>query len=329
MAESVPAAKRGWLVVLHGGMGTVGGYLAASGLATLLVPHFTWRILWLMNLPTGLLMLVLNRWIPESPRFLLQRGLVEQARKVMARYGVILEMDGRAEVPAPAVSTTKMPYAGMSKLFRRPFLPRTTTVVLYGLGYGVVNWGFITFLPTFLEDAGFKGAAGTKLLFYSSLLAVPGTVLVAYLYGLWSSKRTMITYACATVVALAGFALLPHEAAAVNRTLLVALVGILLIASGGVISMLSPYTAEVYPTYLRGTGSGLAAGSSKLGGVFGPFLAAALAGAAGLTLPALVMAMPMGVAAGVLAWKGVETRGRRLEDISEIEQPVPAAVADR
>ncbi|MBV9879961.1 MAG: MFS transporter, partial [Gemmatirosa sp.] len=61
MTEAMPARDRGWLVVLHGGLATVGGYLVASGLATLLEPHYSWRILWLPGLPTGLLLLVLNR----------------------------------------------------------------------------------------------------------------------------------------------------------------------------------------------------------------------------------------------------------------------------
>ena len=92
MAESVPAKSRGWLVVLHGGMGTVGGTLAAAGFAALLEPTWSWRILWLMNLPTGILMLILNRWIPESPRYLLDRGRIDEARGVMARYGVAIEV---------------------------------------------------------------------------------------------------------------------------------------------------------------------------------------------------------------------------------------------
>jgi putative MFS transporter len=92
MAESVPAKSRGWLVVLHGGMGTVGGTLAAAGFAALLEPTWSWRILWLMNLPTGIMMLILNRWIPESPRFLLDRGRIAEARAVMARYGVVIEI---------------------------------------------------------------------------------------------------------------------------------------------------------------------------------------------------------------------------------------------
>ncbi|HET7464612.1 MAG TPA: MFS transporter, partial [Longimicrobium sp.] len=90
MAESMPAKKRGWLVVLHGGLGTVAGYLLASGLAALLEPHFSWRILWFAGLPSGLLLLVLNHWIPESPRFLLEHGRVDEAERVLARYGVVL-----------------------------------------------------------------------------------------------------------------------------------------------------------------------------------------------------------------------------------------------
>lgn len=84
------------------------------------------------------------------------------------------------------------------------------------------------------------------------------------------------------------------------------------------IAILSPYTAEVYPTPLRGTGSGLAAASSKVGGVFGPPLVASLLATTGtLTIPALVVAAPMVLAAAVLAGTGLETRGRRLEEIAE------------
>src|SRR3954453_23090996 len=90
MAESVPAGPRGWLVVRHGGMGTVGGTPPAAGFAALLEPVYSWRALWLMNLPTGIAMLILNRWIPESPRFLLDQGRVDEASHVLAQYGVTL-----------------------------------------------------------------------------------------------------------------------------------------------------------------------------------------------------------------------------------------------
>ncbi|MBS0340277.1 MAG: MFS transporter, partial [Proteobacteria bacterium] len=85
MAETVPAAHRGWLLVALGGVGTSAGYLLAAGSADLLVPLFSWRALWLLGLPTGLLIILLGRYIPESPRFLANAGLFDQARAVLAR----------------------------------------------------------------------------------------------------------------------------------------------------------------------------------------------------------------------------------------------------
>src|SRR5690606_38176098 len=86
MAETVPAAHRGWLLVALGGIGTSGGYLLAAAAAAALEPLFSWRILWLLGLPTGALIIVLNRFIPESPRFLASMGLQGQARALLARF---------------------------------------------------------------------------------------------------------------------------------------------------------------------------------------------------------------------------------------------------
>src|SRR5512141_2177062 len=74
LAEMMPSKHRGWALVLVGGLGAVGGYFAASGFSALLQPTFGWRILWLLNLPTGLLLVLLGNFIPESAQFLLARG---------------------------------------------------------------------------------------------------------------------------------------------------------------------------------------------------------------------------------------------------------------
>ena len=74
LAEMMPSKHRGWALVLVGGLGAVGGYFVASGFAATLEPIFSWRILSLINLPTGLILLGLGRFIPESAKFLLARG---------------------------------------------------------------------------------------------------------------------------------------------------------------------------------------------------------------------------------------------------------------
>ncbi|MEP6509627.1 MAG: MFS transporter, partial [Gemmatimonadales bacterium] len=322
MTESMPAKRRGWLVVLHGGMGTVGGYLIASGLAALLEPRYTWRILWFAGLPTGLLMLVLNRWIPESPRFLLEHGRIDEAESVMSRYGVVLTRrdDNGESVEEEALVNNRKSGSRLISLFRHPYLLHTITVGLYGGAWGLVNWGFMTFTPTILRDRGLDGGSASKLLFWSALIAVPATVLVAYLYGLWSSRKTMVLFAGITTLALAAFAVVDPGAGGRNMSMLMPLMVLLLIGSGGIISMLSPYTAEVYPTAFRGTGSGWAAGSSKVGGIIAPPAAVMLlALVPGFRLIALVVAVPVAISGVLLLFAGVETRDRALEELQTAE----------
>ena len=321
MAESIPARRRGWLVVLHGGLGAAVGYLVAAGLAAWLEPQFTWRMLWFAGLPTGLVLLVLNYWIPESPRYLLEHGRVEDAEAVMRRYGIEITTAPEALVKttasAPSAIQAPRSRARARSLFKPPYLGHTITVLAYGLSWGLVNWGFLTFLPTILRDRGLSAVAANRLLFLSALIAVPGTVIVAYLYGLWSSKRSMILFALVTCASLGAFAVVDPGGGGRNAGMLMPLVVLLLLGSGGIISMLSPYTAEVYPTRLRGTGSGLAAGSSKLGGIVAPPLAAwILAASPGFAAIGLIVAIPVAVSAVVLAIAGVETRDRGLEELT-------------
>src|SRR3546814_6553213 len=98
----MPSRHRGWGLVLVGGLGAVGGYAAASLIAAWLEPVYSWRILWLANLPTGLLLVMMGVFIPESAKFLMARGRREEAQRIMARFGsgirrVAQDASGRSE----------------------------------------------------------------------------------------------------------------------------------------------------------------------------------------------------------------------------------------
>ena len=315
LAEMAPARHRGWLLVLMGGIGSTGGYLAASGAAAWLEPIFSWRILWLLNMPTGLLVIILSRFIPESPRFLLHEGRVEEAQSSLVRFGVEL-------VPVPAnVPREQITHATEFKqLFRKPYLVLTLTVCLYGLSYGLVNWGFVNWLPTVMRDYLHMDAKiANHLLAKSALFALPGCFVVAWLYGFWSSKKTMIIFAIGTAVVLAGFATFqPGDSQVLFGVLTVSL----LICLNGMIAMLSPYAADLYPTKLRASGGGVSASSSKAGGIIGPYaMARVLTIFPGLLVPALSVVIPLLLAAGVLSLNGMETSGKRLEELQERMDP--------
>ena len=190
-----------------------------------------------------------------------------------------------------------------------------------GVAWGLVNFGFLLWLPSNLRELGLSPAAAQTLLAKSALIAFPGAILAAWLYQRWSSKNSLVLFTLLTATALFGFTFL--ESGIENADgVLTALVVTLLISSSGVIAMLIPYGAEIYPVSVRSTGTGLVAGSSKLGGIVGVGVGLA-ALAPGLSMAAVIVAIPVMLSALVLARRSIETRGRGLEDIAPRPPALP------
>jgi MFS transporter, putative metabolite:H+ symporter len=306
LAECIPPRQRGWALVLLGGFGLIGGYFAASGCAALLEPHFGWRIMWLLNAPTGVMLILCNYLIPESPRFLLMRGRVEELRITLARFGVPLDLGHAFDAAAARVDSTLA-------LLRRPFSSTTLALNLTGVSWGLVNFGLLLWLPAELRARGYGVAGSDILLFRSALLALPTMPAVAWLYGRWSTKWTVVALSVTTALGLVGLSLIDSDIATFRDNPLV-MVSILMVGVNGIIACLLPYSAENYPVLVRGRGTGLVAGSSKFGGLLVQAITAA-ALVPSLAVASLGLAVPMAASAAMLASCGRETRGRGLEEL--------------
>jgi putative MFS transporter len=322
MAETVPAAHRGWLLVALGGVGTSAGYLAAAGAAAVIEPMFSWRALWLLNLPTGAIILFLNRYIPESPRFLSNAGLEHEARAVLRKFAGTssanaVESDDDQHPGAPVIDE-QHPVVGMRQLLRGRHARITWGLVMCGLAWGLVNFGFVLWLPVNLVGMGVDAAGVSALLARSAILALPGIGVVIWLYHKWSSFKSLVLFIALTALALLAFFVM-GLAGVRSEGATVAATAALLVSVSGVIAMLIPYAAEIYPVHLRGTGSGVIAASSKFGGSLGAGLG--VVGFFGdFMLSALLIAVPMAIS-GVMLWRsGIETRGQGLEEIQDALQ---------
>ncbi|MGB9109835.1 MAG: MFS transporter, partial [Telluria sp.] len=179
--------------------------------------------------------------------------------------------------------------------------------------WGLANFGFLLWLPMNLRSMGMDAATASALLARSAFLALPGILLVIWLYHRWSSVKTLVAFIALSAASLLAFFLLGYLGIGSVAAMVVATVA-LLVSASGVIATLIPYASEIYPVHLRATGSGLIAASSKLGGILGAGL-----GVVGLfgdvSLSALAIAAPMLGAALLLARNGIDTRGRGLEEI--------------
>ncbi|HKP14772.1 MAG TPA: MFS transporter, partial [Gemmatimonadaceae bacterium] len=136
LAETIPARHRSWLMILVGA-DIAGAYIITSWIAVALVPTYSWRILWLIGLPTGVLFVLLNRWIPESPRFLLANARDEEAHAVMKRFGAVIVQQPNTELEVESRVQSRW-----SQLLRGELLWLTAIVGVLALGSGLVLFGF-------------------------------------------------------------------------------------------------------------------------------------------------------------------------------------------
>lgn len=312
LAETMPSRQRGWVLVLVGGLGSVGGYLAASGFSAWLEPILSWRILWLLNLPTGLMLIFLNALIPESPKFLMALGRTRDAHDTLRHFGCTVLDEGVAPARRDEERST-------------PITPRlagtTWALSVAALAWGLINFGLLLWMPAHLVAKGYSMAVSSELLAASALIALPTVFVAAFLYGRWSSKGALLAAIAITAVGLVGVIRL--EMVVGTGASPVWSIALLIVGINGIIAMLLPYAAESYPLTIRGRATGWVAACTKSGG-----LIAQLLGLLGL-VPALLIAawvilIPVVLALVLVAWFCVETRGRDLRGLDAAHaKPTP------
>jgi putative MFS transporter len=314
VSETIPARHRGWIIVLIGG-DVAGAYIIMSWLAsTLGAPdRYGWRILWLVGIPISVVLVLLNRWIPESPRFLLQHGRDGEARAVMRRYGAVAVEAGASEL-----QVEEHVHGHFGQLFRSPFTGLTMVLVMLALGIGMVQYGFQQWIPSNLQKLGYNEVNASKILRDSALIGFPLNFPIALLYGFWSSKKTIIIMAGLTSAALLGFVFAGSHVAD-NSALLHVLLIVPIWGISSLTAVTAAYASEIYPTRVRGRGTGLAAAGTKLGGVLVLTAVAAALAAPSISVTALLGALPVLAAIVLMMVFGVETRKKRLEQITAEE----------
>src|SRR6202047_4781716 len=173
--EFVPASKRGMV----GGLVTAAvpiGILMGALLGATVTPLVGWRGLFAIGMAPGLLTLVIRAWVPESPRWLIQMGRAEEARKSLAWA---LEMDP-AGLPLSAPEGQKQTMSRLSDIFR---YPRSLAVSwITNLGEKTGYSGLTLWVPTLLVQLlGVTPARASFLLIFVNCAGMFGRIGLSYL----------------------------------------------------------------------------------------------------------------------------------------------------
>ena len=314
VSEFSPRAQRGRMIVLLESFWAY-GTLAAGLIAIFVVPTYGWRWAFAVGALPALYAAYLRRALPESPRYLAERGLAAEADAVVRR--VERASGGALLTLAKAVAPARAGRPRVVDLFRPEY--RRRTAMLWVLWFGIVftYYGIFLYVPTLLVARGLSEVRSNEFFFLSTIAQVPGYFSAAWLVERWGRKPTLVAYLLGSAACAFLFG---NSGTGTDAFIYAAMLSFFNLGAWGVVYSISP---ELYPTSIRATGAGIAASVGRIGGIIGPFLTPVLVSAIGQTgVFAMFMALLVLTALTVYAL-AEETRGRSLEEISQT--PVAAA----
>ena len=328
ISEFVPTRYRGVAVSLFnmgaGGLGNIISFI----FATLVIGVFgsaldgiggSWRWYYgLLALP-ALLVLYVRRRMPETPRFLAAQGRIDEANRSLSivKSGrlddtnlVIEQFLDPAEVDRYSFhrSGTPAPSAWRS-IFTRPLL-RSTLTIGFGsfMSFGG-QIGVLTVMPIILVD---RGMSITSSLLFTAIMqagAFLGTAAASYT-NLRMPRRRVVAVA-AVLAAVFGLCFGYFGVSTIGVLVFGFLFNFFVLISN---TTLWAWAPELFPTRVRGLGTGVTVNTGLAGQAVVPLVAASILGTLGVAVMFIVVAA-MYLVLVVLALLAPETSGVDLETL--------------
>ena len=299
------------------------GYVFSALLGYFIVPSSPegWRIVQVITALPIVMLLWWRRSLPESPRWLMQRGRSAEAEQVVARMEA--EVAQRLQGPLPSPDSVVMPAVtvrrngsflqNLASLWTRGMARTTAMVWVLWIAITFSYYGFFTWIPTLLVKLGMTitKSFGYSIIIY--LAQIPGYYSAAFISEKLDRKWTIVLYMlCGGVSAY-------FMSGARDDTSITVFGFLLSFFMNGTYAGIYAYTPEVYPTAFRTTGMGVASAFGRIGGIAAPIIIGITYAQIGFGGVFTITTIVLVLGALVVAALGLGTTGKTLEQITAEE----------
>jgi MFS transporter, AAHS family, benzoate transport protein len=261
MTEYSPKSLKSILVSIMFSGYSIGGMISA-GLAIALMGQFGWRVLFFVGALPLLLLPLIYKTLPESPRFLLRKKDPSNIDSILKKIDPYYT---RSE-NQPFDEFFSKPGAPVVKLFKDG---RAFSTVMFWISFFMcllMIYGLNTWLPNLMTGAGIPVGSGLIFLLVLNFGAVLGAIFGGWMADKWHAKTVLIIFFITAGVSLTLIGFLE------NIIILNVLVGIAGACTIGTQIICNSYISQFYPGEIRSSGLGWALGVGRLGAIAGPVM---------------------------------------------------------
>lgn len=315
VAEYSPKNRRGALLsyqFILWGLGAISSYLILF--AVLSAGNMAWRIAFLIGLIPAVLVLIMRRSIPESPRWLISHGKENEAFEILKTNDITLS---KSSISALEIESKDLKDSTTMTLFSRKYIRLSTGVfIAQFLAFFIVIPANL-YTPKILLLVGFSKQ-------FSILLLGSAFVWIFNVLGFLGGSLLLDKIGRRNV---AGFAFIPLAAILLTLWITITYINIdvffllwilveFLSAFGA--SVTWAWSSELFPTAIRGFAMGFNGSANRLIGFFGSYILAVLLAISLKLVYLTCFIIGIGLVFVVMIWINVEAKGKDLEDISEL-----------
>jgi putative MFS transporter len=252
--------------------------------------------------------------MPESPRFLLSRGREKEAEEILEKWEGA-PLGGKEVSPGDLSQDPPNPLpgrVGFKELWSPRYLRRTLCLWILWFAMVYSYYGIFVWLPSLLVASGYTLIRSFRFVLLITLAQIPGYYSAAFLVDRIGRKCVLTSYLFLCAIAAYFFG----KAGSVGEIIMWgSLISFFNLGAWGVVYT---YTPELYPTRVRGTGSGWAAAFGRLGGIIAPAMVGSILGSWGGSHREVfgMFALVLLIGAADVALLGEETKGKSLEEIA-------------
>lgn len=253
------------------------------------------------------------RWgLPESARWLERRGRHREADAVVARFEASAFHDARVgaaavEVDAAPAAAAPTTGARVAALWSREFRRRTASLWIVWFCVNFAYYGAFIWIPALLFAQGYDLVKSFGFTLVITLAQLPGYAVAAWLIEVWGRRLTLSVFLAGSAASAVLFGTASGEGAIIGAGMALSFFNL------GAWGALYAVTPESYPTSLRATGAGWAAGVGRIASIVAPLSVPPLVALGGVPLPFAMFGAFFLVAAAV-TWGLADARGAALDD---------------